>query len=597
MAERWGRFRQWSLLEFCQMIGVAPSARRFLAAAIVMACVGAYDFWGVQAAGYGFHWKTELGGYYNYLARGFASGHLYVPIQPSSELLAMPNPWSPSIDDRYRMQDMALFNGRYYLYFGAAPAVVLFLPWRVVTGHDLPENFALFLFCFGGYLFYCATFFRFLRIAGATLRPLVLGIMLLALGLCQSVPFLLNRVWVYEVAIGAGYCFTAAGVYALTCGLAVQRHERRLAAAGLMFGLAAASRPDLVFAGGITAAVLWFCMPDGKRRTASFLAGFGAILASIAVYNYERFGNPFEFGFRYQLAGPGQNRVDLSLGHLLPGSFHFLVAPPEFSSVFPWIRIVLRHPFTLSADYFVEPIVGALWLAPFAIGLVFLPRGKWQRPVKALLWIIAGSGVTIAVFLMSTHLITQRYEVDFLPLVVFAVLAGFAAVDRPLRATILLVIAVIFGVVLNLSVAIAGPYEEMLANRPQQYASLAALFSPIPRFRPLFNPNVHLEFDFLPQPETARQSLVTLGRGPHSYSLFVEGLRLISQTDQSTLTLDLPRELLHLRLTSSAGFVRIERGGQKLLQQPMKALVMARSEITMTSTAVRLVQIDGRNTR
>ena len=562
-----------------------------------MAGVGAYYFWGVQAAGYGFHWHSDLGGYYNYLTRGFAGGHLYVPIQPSAELLAMPNPWSPSIEDRYRMQDMALFNSRYYLYFGAAPAVVLFLPWRIATGYDLPENFALFLFCFGGYLFYCAAFLAVLRMAGANRRPQLLGISLLALGLCQSVPFLLNRVWVYEVAIGAGYFFTAAGVYSLTRGLTVPRYGRWLAFAGLMFGLATGSRPDLVFAGGIAAAVLWFYGPDGKRRMASFLAGFCAILASIAVYNYQRFGNPFEFGFRYQLAGPGQSRVDLSLGHLLPGLFHFLLAPPEFSSVFPWVRIVLRQPFTLPPDYFVEPIMGALWLAPFVIGLIFLQRGRWPRPLKALLWIVTGSGVSIALFLMSTHLVTQRYEVDFLPLIVFAVLGGFAAIDRPRRATILLVPAVVFGVVVNLLVAISGPYEEMLANRPRQYARLAGIFSPISRFRPLFNPNVQLEFDFHPQPETPHQILVQLGSGPHSYSLVAEGLRLISQTDQSTLTLDLPREFLHLRLTSFPGMILIETEGRNLLRQPMRALVMAPSEITVASTAVRLVQVDGRKTR
>jgi hypothetical protein len=494
------------------------------------------------------------------------------------------------------MQDMALFNGRYYLYFGVAPAVVLFLPWRIVTGYDLPENFALFLLCFGGYLFYCAAFLRFLRMAGANLRPLLLGIVLLALGVCQSVPFLLNRVWVYEIAIGGGYFFSAAGVYALTRGVADQRHGRWIAVAGLMFGLATASRPDLVFAGGVAATGLWFYGLGGNRRVGSFLAGFGAILTAVGVYNYQRFGNPFEFGFRYQLAGPGQNRVDVSLGHLLPGTFHFLLAPPEFSSVFPWIRIVLRHPFTLPADYFVEPIVGALWLAPFVIGIMFLPRRKCSGQAKALLWIITGSGVSIALFLMSTHLVTQRYEVDFLPLVVFAALAGFAAVDRPLRITMLLITAIIFGAVLNLAVAISGPYEEMLANRPQQYARLAAVFSPIPRFRPLFNPNVRLEFDLHPQPEIAHQTLVTLGRGPHGYKLSAEGLRLISQTDQSTLTLDLPSELVHLRLISAAGSILIERAGRNLLRQPMRALVMAPSEITVTSTAVRLVQVDTKDT-
>lgn len=364
-----------------------------------------------------------------------------------------------------------------------------------------------------------------------------------------------------------------------------------------MFGLATASRPDLVLAGGVAAAVLWFYRPDGHRRAAGFLAGFGGILASIAVYNYRRFGNPFEFGFRYQLAGPGQNRVDVSLAHLLPGSFHFLLAPPEFSRVFPWVRVVLRHPFTLPADYFLEPIVGALWLAPFVIGLMFLPRGKRPGPVRALLRIAAGSGLSILLFLMSTHLVTQRYEVDFLPFMVFALLGGFAAAGRTVPATVLLAAGIVFGVVLNLSVAISGPYEEMRSNRPRQYARLAGVLSPIPRFRPLYNPDVRLEFDFHPEPGTAHQTLVTLGRGPHSYTLAAEGLRLISRTDQSTVTLDVPSELLHLHLTSSAGAILMEREGRNLFRQPMRALVTAPSEITVASTAVRLVQVDARDAR
>lgn len=579
------------------MTGVLPGARRSLAAAIVMAGVGVYYLWGVQAAGYGFRWRADLDGYYNYLARGFAAGHLYVPIQPSAELLKMPDPWSPSVDDRYRMQDMALFNGRYYLYFGAAPAVVLFLPWRIVTGHDLPENFALFLLCFGGYLFYCGAFLRLLRMAGAHLRTPMLALALFALGICQSVPFLLNRVWVYEIAIGGGYFFIAAGVYFLTRGLANQGYGGWLAAAGMMFGLAVASRPDVVFAGVVAVGVLWFSRPAGSRGVGGFCAGFGAILAAIAVYNDRRFGNPFEFGFRYQLAGPGQNHVDVALSHLLAGVFHFLLAPPELSPVFPWARIVLRHPFSLPADYFVEPTLGALWLAPFVIGMVLLPRRKWPGPAKALLWIVAGSAVSILLFLMSTHLLTQRYEVDFLPLAVFAALAAFAAGDRPLPASILLVTSVIFGAVLNLAVAISGPYDEMLSNRPRQYVGLARVFSPIPRFRPLLNPNVRLEFELHLRPGMPHQALVTLGRGPHSYHLIAEGLRLISQTDQSTLALDSPAEFLHLRLISSAGSIVIESQGRNLLYQPMHALVASPSEMIVTAPTVLLMQVDANDTR
>jgi hypothetical protein len=102
--------------------------------------IGSYYLWELRAAGYGFDWAHGQNGYYNYLGRAFAHGRLELPIKPSPQLLALPNPWDPAADDTYKMHDMALFNGRYYLYHGPGPAVLLFTPWLLITGHDLPET-------------------------------------------------------------------------------------------------------------------------------------------------------------------------------------------------------------------------------------------------------------------------------------------------------------------------------------------------------------------------------------------------------------------------------------------------------------------------
>src|SRR4029453_3426856 len=106
-------------------------------------------------------------GYYNYLGRAFAHGRLELPIKPSPKLLAVPNPWDPAVDDSYKMHDMALFNGLYNLNNGPGPAVLLFTPWLLITGHDLPERFALFLLCFGGFVFSCGVLIQWLAMAGA----------------------------------------------------------------------------------------------------------------------------------------------------------------------------------------------------------------------------------------------------------------------------------------------------------------------------------------------------------------------------------------------------------------------------------------------
>ena len=201
--------------------------------AAVALLVGAYYMWGARAVGYGFDFDKEHLGYYNYLGRGFASGHLYLPIEPSPLLLAQPDPWDPKVDDSLKLFDAVLFQRRFYLYHGAGPAVMLFTPYWLLTHKDLPENFALVLFCFGGFLFSGATLLALLERAGIRCRRPLLAAMLLALGICQGIPFLLNRVWVYELAVGSGYFCLSAAAYFLVRSLDSGRLAW-LAASGLV---------------------------------------------------------------------------------------------------------------------------------------------------------------------------------------------------------------------------------------------------------------------------------------------------------------------------------------------------------------------------
>src|SRR4051794_7053276 len=197
--------------------------RRWAAIAFAIAATGLYYRWELRSTGYALDWVHDQSGYYNYLGRAFASGHLALPIEPAKELLALSNPWDPAANEPYRMHDMAFFRGRYYLYHGAAPAVLLFAPWRLITRHDLPERFGIFLLCFGGYLFSCAALLRALTLAEAKTGPGLLCGMLLALGFCQSAPYLLSRVWVYEVAIAGGYFCVSAAVFFVLRGIGADR--------------------------------------------------------------------------------------------------------------------------------------------------------------------------------------------------------------------------------------------------------------------------------------------------------------------------------------------------------------------------------------
>ena len=78
--------------------------------------------------------------YFNLLVRGFRKGHLYLDRAPAPELAALKDPYDPAQNDRYRLADATYFQGRYYLYFGAAPAVVLLWPYAAL---DLAVNIGM----------------------------------------------------------------------------------------------------------------------------------------------------------------------------------------------------------------------------------------------------------------------------------------------------------------------------------------------------------------------------------------------------------------------------------------------------------------------
>jgi len=564
--------------------------------ALVAVLVGCYYVVEVRAAGLPFYFGYDLGGYYNYLGRAFAAGRLYLPIEPSPQLLAQPNPWDPSIDERYKMHDMALYNGRYYLYHGAGPAWLVFAPWRLIAKYDLPENAALPLFCFGGFLFLCGALLEVLNQANVSTDPFVTAAMIMALGLCQCVPYLLNRVWVYEVAIGAGFFCLSGAMYCLSRGVRPPGSAAWLRGAGLMFGLAIACRPHLALAGAI-AFVAIALSGAGVRRLAAFLSPLTLVGAMVAIYNYERFGNPFEFGIRYLLSGPNQNRIQLSIRNVLPGLYHLLFSPPEFGAVFPWVRQIMHAWPPAPREYFLEPTVGALALAPFiaAAWLVSSTR-RLAKPTRLVLWTATLSSTAILLFITATGFTTQRYTVDFLPLAVFAALANLGiyldalnGVKRVmLTAATLSLIA--YSVVANLALGLTGPYDDMVRNRPARYLQVASWFSPVERFRPVLLPSLAVEFkaEFHPQPDGFHEPLITFEHPAYRHFIYVEHgrerLRIISQSKTSTISCEIAEpgaKVIGVRVTYApdSGKLTTFIDGEELLAHDIGTLVAAPAQV------------------
>jgi hypothetical protein len=310
--------------------------------------------------------------------------------------------------------------------------------------------------------------------------------------------------------------------------------------------------------------------------------------AAIALYNYARFGNPFEFGLTYQITGPYQGRVIPRLVNVIPGLFYNLIAGFNLSSVFPWFlmpvspRIVPRPP-----EYFIEPIVGALWLAPFfplALGVFFI------RKLRPAIWIVPASALAILFFLTLTGLSTQRYEVDFLPLMVLAALAVSAVlIERHRALALVLVICVAFGSALNAAMGVTGPYGDIVRTKPARFVKVAGFFSPIPRLRPQLNPAFDERFSrpVIKGYDHLRKDLFFAGQAPLRYEVFLDQLGgkafLVSSFDSAQVSHELPFSSqpvsFEAKYLPQTGEAIVTSDGTELLRQKIGTLVAAPADI------------------
>jgi hypothetical protein len=366
--------------------------------------------------------------YYSLLADAFLAGRTSLPIKPDPRLLALADPYDHNANFNYRLHDASLYNGNYYLYYGPAPAVILFLPYTALTRSHLPNRIAIPLFCTAVFLLAWALFQLLCRSAGWVV-PLWLELMIaITLGSSTYVYILFKRPAFYETAVAAGAACLMAGFLALGSAVTGGRHElAKLFASGLFFGLAAGCRPHFAMVAILMiAAVLW-----RERRNFPKVLVFTLPVAAcgfaLAAYNFVRFGSPFDFGVRYQLSSlPAGFHAHLAAA--LPTLLEYLFVPLELTTRIPYVHAVRVFPYVGLASFsrFAdEPYIGILFAAPLIFAaLVFTPVMILVRDFRNFLsdgmrWVMAClyvAAIAILATLCVSGWLEGRYVVDFAPL-------------------------------------------------------------------------------------------------------------------------------------------------------------------------------------
>jgi hypothetical protein len=422
----------------------AVSAAVWLRVALVSA-IGWFYFWTVvpeSAAG-----LVSMGdsGYYNLLARGFLRGHLYLDAKADPYLATLRNPWDPAEHGEHGMADVSYFRGRYYIYFGVSPAVLLFLPFRLLTGRFVSEVLALPLFAALGFLASVQLLTAARRRYFPSASEFLVLASILALGLADMMPVLLRRPSVREVPVACGYACCMAAFAAIFQAMHARRPGVWLAAAGAALGFAVGSRPLYLLACPVVLLPVWLearerglglaCWRDRAWRRLALAAVLPLALVGLglAAYNYFRFGNPAEFGLRYQIW-----LEDPALTQRFAWRFAaynlraYWLAPAGWIRYFPFVTEVALPP-APAGFYGTEDPYGILPNMPFAflaLGVFALAAGDRPGAPGRLRVLCAGVGLTAAVMTLSLlpfQAALNRYMVDFLPSVMLLACLGLLA--------------------------------------------------------------------------------------------------------------------------------------------------------------------------
>ena len=448
-------------------------------------------------------------GWYNVLTDSLLQGKVSLPIKPSPELLALPDPYDPIQNAPYRVHDISLYKGNHYLYFGVVPAVTLFLPYRLIAGNVLPERAGIVLFSFGGLVF-LILLLRLIKEQYFTKLPNWIMIISIALlGFANFIPSILRRPMMYEVAITGGFFFLSGAMYFLCRAfIKVKPKTFMLLLGSLFIGLASGCRHQIVLSGWllmILALKIFFENYKTKSQIkylSNLVLPYIICMLCLFVYNYVRFDNPFETGLSWQLIGSHPHKIEaFSFKYLLPGIYLNLFEPPKFDFYLPFIHLQNAVPLFLLPQkmYVVEKISGLVTTIPFVGLMIFflliyllvqfcLRKGKRKElsdfPILESLIILIPALINLSVLFFHV-MVTVRYVIDYVPYIVlfscvlwfyfYTRLKGKVRLVFNLMSVGLALISIIFGIALGTE----NYFYKLSNSNPLLYEKIESFFMPL----------------------------------------------------------------------------------------------------------------------
>ncbi len=414
----------------------------------------------------------HLRSYYSILADGFISGKLHLPIPVPEELLKLVDPYDPTENAPVRQmgyQDISYYKEKFYLYFGATPALLLHLPLYFFTKLQLSDALAIIIFLIGSLYFSILTLDFLRKKIFNNVSEEMINWSAIIIAFSNLSPYLIHTASFYNIAIVCGSFCNIGAIYFFCRGMLEElSREKYLMLGSIFLGLAIGCRPYFIVTGCAVLLFVWFYLSKKEKISfnykiyAKLFLPFLFILLLQLLYNYARFDDIIEFGKRYQLTNWNSNTNEvvkesltenikwlysIDIENFLSNVKYYLLVPPLIKEQFPHFYLTWwTTPQPVSKIFpakFMEPIVGIIPSFPFILLTILIPclrflsfnSLKYEKKINfdlfpfALIFLIPF--FINLYFLMGRYFVTLRYSGDYLNIImVYACVTWFYFNDK-----------------------------------------------------------------------------------------------------------------------------------------------------------------------
>lgn len=378
---------------------------------------------------------TQAQQYNKYLVEAIIAGRCNLEAGNPEKMLKAAEPYNVRwlIENKYVvgedwMADWIYYKGKFYCYFGAAPALALYVPYTLITGNDLSNHGGIFIFAAFSIVL-LARLWRFLvRKYMPDVRFVFYLLSFLALFFASGwfCPIRFTRF--YSIVAAGGFMFVIGGLLLLFEAVdGIDGHSAggkpdcsKLFFASMCLALAVGCRPNLLFASLMVPVILW--RYKIWRYIPYIAVPYIAVAIPICLYNHARFGSIFDFGFNYNLTNLNTAAWGLlnPIGKLINtfnASLSYLFSVNRYSFFFPYVEYVPQHDrFFWDIIQFYDRGYGMINF-PIVFCLFFFFKGivvKAERP-KTFYLSAAFLSIAAILILVNSYLagFSGRYAFDF----------------------------------------------------------------------------------------------------------------------------------------------------------------------------------------